>query len=86
MVLDKDMMQYKLTTPSGMTYYFAEASHLTQALVEGGAGKFMKMCCYAVKDGKFHKNRSIGNEIPNTILALGRDKINELFDFMEKLV
>lgn len=84
MVLDKDMMQYKLTVPTGMTYYFASADHMTKALIEGGGNRFMTMCCYAVKDGKFHKNRSAGNEIPNVILALGRDKINELFDFMEK--
>ena len=85
MVLDKDMMKYKLVVPSGVTYYFSEASHLTTALVQGGGTQFMKMACYAVStQGTFLKNRSIGNEVPNTILALGRDKINELFDFMEK--
>jgi len=84
-LIDPDMTKYKLVVPSGVTYYFAEASHLTEALIEGGGDKFVRHAAYVIKDGKFLKNRSLGIQIPNSLLDAGRDKVNEFFDFMEKV-
>lgn len=83
--LDKDMMKIKLEI-EGTTYYFGTAERLKAGL-DGPGGhhgfSLVRNANYIVKDGKFMKNRSSGDELPNAILALGRDKINELFDFME---
>lgn len=84
MMLDKDMMKYKLQCPSGMIYFFAEAEHLTTALIQGGGNNLMKRAAYAYKDGKFHKNRSVGVEPVNMLLAMGRDAVNAFFDEVEK--
>jgi hypothetical protein len=81
--MDKDIMHYKLQIGDGATYYFAEAEHMIRGLQQGGFG-IMRNASYAIKDGKFLKNRSSGESLPNAILLLGREKINELFDFMEK--
>lgn len=81
--LDKDMMQVKLEV-EGTTYYYSSVEHLQRGLEDGTRSfKLIRMANYIVKDGKFVKNRSCSHEFPNMILAAGRDKINELFDFME---
>ena len=83
MFLDKDMMEVKLEV-EGVTYYFANVEQLQRGLEDGMRGfKLIRNASYIVQNGKFVKNRSIGQEFPNMILAAGRDKINELFDFME---
>lgn len=85
MFLDKDMMKVKLEF-EGTTYYFSSGERLQSGLCNpGGINGFglMRNANYAIKDGKFLKNRSVGDQVPNTILAMGRDEINALFDFME---
>jgi hypothetical protein len=83
MFLDKDMMQIKLEI-AGVTYYYSDAARLQAALAQGvGSFAMIRNANYIVQHGRFVKNRSSGDEIPNMILAAGRDKINELFDFME---
>lgn len=83
MFLDKDMMEVKLEV-DGATYYFSNVEQLQRGLEDGmHSFKLIRMANYIVQDGKFSKNRSIGQEFPNMVLAAGRDKINELFDFME---
>lgn len=81
--LNKEMMKVKLEI-EGVTYYFSNAEHLKAGL-ERGVGSFalIRNANYIVKNGRFVKNRSSGDELPNTILALGREEINKLFDFME---
>lgn len=83
--LDKDMMKVKLEV-EGVTYYFSKMEHLQAGLAgPGGAHGFSlpRNANYIIQDGKFIKNRSSGDAMPNAILALGRDEINALFDFME---
>lgn len=81
--LDKDLMKWKLVGPTGVTFYYASEEHLTQAVTVGGS-KYMHMASYAISPrGRFIKNRTTGADLPNAILEMGRDKINELFDFME---
>jgi hypothetical protein len=82
MFLDKDMMKIKLEV-DGVTYYFSNAERLKAGL-ENGVGGFglIRNANYIVQDGKFVKNRSCG-DFANMVLSAGRDKINELFDFME---
>jgi hypothetical protein len=79
--IDKDMMKVKLEI-AGTTYYFSSTEHLQRGLQDGGWA-LIRNANYIVENGKFTKNRSSGDELPNAILALGRDKINALFDFME---
>lgn len=81
MFLDKDMMKVKLEV-DGVTYYFSNTERLQIGLVAGGFG-LVRNANYVIENGKFLKNRSSGDSFPNMILAAGRDKINELFDFME---
>lgn len=81
--LDKDMMKVKLEV-AGTTYYFSSTDQLKAGLEDGyGSFRLIRHANYIVENGKFTKNRSSGDELPNAILALGRDKINALFDFME---
>lgn len=82
MFFNKDMMEVKLEV-GGTTYYFSDTGFLYQALQQGGSG-LMQMCNYAVSGGLFLKNRTCGAEALNNILSVGRDNVNELFDFMEK--
>lgn len=79
--MEKDMMLFKLEF-SGATYYFSQAEHLIRGVEQGGHG-LLRNASYATRGGKFLKNRTAGEDLPNAILAMGRDKINELFDFME---
>jgi hypothetical protein len=82
--IDKDMMEVKLEV-DGTTYYYSSVEHLQRGLEDGTRGfKMIRMANYIVQGGKFIKNRSSGDDLPNTILALGREEINKLFDFMEK--
>ena len=81
MFLDKDMMKVKLEL-EGVTYYFGNTNAMVKGIQEGGWA-LIRNANYIVENGKFTKNRSSGDELPNAILALGRDKINALFDFME---
>lgn len=83
MFLDKDMMKIKLEV-DGVTYYFSNAERLKAGL-ESGVGGFglIRNANYIVQNGRFLKNRSSGDELPNAILAIGREEINKLFDFME---
>jgi hypothetical protein len=80
--IDKDMMKVKLEI-EGTTYYFGNTRALQRGLEDGGWA-LIRNANYIVENGKFTKNRSSGDELPNAILALGRDKINALFDFFEK--
>ncbi|QNO00145.1 hypothetical protein QGX20_gp074 [Pseudomonas phage phiPsa300] len=83
MLLNPDMMQWKLRGPSGVTFLYASQEHLIKAVTEGGSS-YMKMACYAISPkGRFIKNRSAGDQFPNLLLEMGRDKVNEFFDFME---
>lgn len=81
MIVDPDLARYKLETPSGSIYFFAELEHLTKALIEG---KLTQMSSYQIKDGRFIKNRTVGVEIPNMLINMGREEVNKFFDFMEK--
>ncbi|UAV89743.1 hypothetical protein [Pseudomonas phage COT4] len=81
MFLDKDLMEVKLEV-AGTTYYFSNTGYLYEALLQGGSG-LMRMCNYAISGGLFLKNRTCGVDLPNTILSVGRDDVNKLFDFME---
>jgi hypothetical protein len=86
MLLDKDMMQVKLEI-EGATFYFSNIERLKAGLEGPGGAKGFSLprnANYIIENGKFIKNRTCVEALPNTILALGRDKINELFDFMEK--
>lgn len=79
--LDKDMMKVKLEI-EGTTYFFSSAEIMAKGVLAGGFG-LIRNANYVIQGGKFLKNRSAGDQIPNTILAMGRDEINALFDFME---
>lgn len=81
MFLDKDMMRVKLEV-AGVTYYFSNTELLNAALIVGGSG-LIRNANYVIENGRFLKNRSAGDQLPNTILAVGREEINKLFDFME---
>lgn len=81
--LDKDMMKWRLVGPSGVTFYYANEAQLKLAVCEGESA-YTRLASYVISpSGRFLKNRTIGIELPNAILGLGRDKINELFNFME---
>lgn len=85
MFLDKDMMKVKLEF-EGTTYYFSNGERLQSGLCNPGGIKgfgLMRNANYVIKDGQFLKNRSAGDQLTNTILAIGREEINKLFDFME---
>ncbi|QNO00835.1 hypothetical protein phiPsa397_149 [Pseudomonas phage phiPsa397] len=83
MLLNPDMMKWKLTGPTGVKFFYASEEHLIKAVTEGGSS-YMKMACYAISPkGRFIKNRSAGDQFPNLLLEMGRDKVNEFFDFME---
>ncbi|QNO00319.1 hypothetical protein QGX21_gp083 [Pseudomonas phage phiPsa315] len=83
MLLNKDMMQWKLVGPTGCIFFYACQEHMVKAVTEGGSA-YTKMACYVISPkGRFIKNRSAGDEFPNLLLAMGRDKVNEFFDFME---
>lgn len=85
MMLDKDMMQWKLVGPTGCTFFYASQEYLIKAVTEGGS-KYMQMASYALNPkGEFIKNRSVGVDFPNLLIAMGRDKVNEFFDMMESI-
>lgn len=83
MFLDKDMMKWKLVGPSNVTFYYGSEEHMKRAVIEGGSS-YTKMANFVVSpNGRFVKNRIMGPELANAILAMGRDEINALFTFME---
>ncbi len=79
--LDKDMAKVKLEI-EGVTYYFGNTYAMVKGIQEGGWA-MVRNANYITENGKFTKNRSTNPELLNVILGLGRDEINELFDFME---
>jgi hypothetical protein len=84
MLLNPDMMNWKLVGPTGVTFFYSNQEHMVQAVTEGG-NAMTRMACYVINPkGRFIKNRSVGEQIPNLLLEMGRDKVNEFFDFMEK--
>jgi YHS domain-containing protein len=83
MFMHRDMMEVKLEI-NGATYYFSNVEQLQRSLEDGIHGsKLGRMANYIIEGGRFVKNRNTGHELPNAILAIGREEINELFDFME---
>lgn len=86
MLLDPDLMQWKLVGPKGVTFFYASQQHMALAVAEGGLA-YTRMACYVIgSDGLFVKNRSAGDLLPNLLLKMGRTKVNEFFDFMEKQI
>lgn len=83
LLMDKDMSQVKLQV-GDKTYYFTGVDSLYHGLEQGGLG-ITRMANYIVKDGKFIKHRSIGVEVPNLLIAYGREEINQFFDQMENI-
>ncbi|QNO00491.1 hypothetical protein phiPsa347_148 [Pseudomonas phage phiPsa347] len=83
-MIDKDLARFKFVDEDGTTYYYAEKHHLVKGLTEGGFSP-IKMASYIVDSkGYFSKSRSFNTEIVNSILAIGRNEVEKLLDFMEK--
>jgi hypothetical protein len=83
-MIDKDLARFKFVDEDGTTYYYAEKAHLVKGLTEGGFSP-IKMASYIVdKKGYFSKSRTFNPEVVNAILAIGRNEIEKLFNFMEK--
>lgn len=82
-MIDKDLARFKFVDEDGVIYYYAEKAHLVKALTDGGSA-MIRMASYIVCDRWIDKSRSFDTNLANAILAIGRDKINELFDFMGK--
>lgn len=81
MILEKELMKFKLEV-DGYTYYFSEVLHLQEAL-KGSYTRYLQMCSYCIYKGTFVKNRSVGTELPNAMIHIGRDAINKMFDALE---